>query len=477
MKKNKLTNRLFYGFLIIILLSIVTGVVGIFGLASLNSTYSELNQYQQDDTITQNIQTINNLIILLIVSIVVTVLLGIIISTRLTKGTLANLEAALDDAEAASRAKSSFLSNMSHEMRTPMNAIIGMTRIAKNQKEPSEKDLSLDKIDKASNHLLGVINHVLDMSKIEANKFDIHLSSFDFKKLIDEAVNIISVDALDRKINVSLELDGSIPRYIVSDELRISQVLINLLSNAVKFTPNSGSVTLRTKHIGEFLQLEVIDTGIGIPEFRIAHIFDAFEQLESDANRKYGGTGLGLVISKRVVEMLGGKIWVESELSVGSRFSFTIPYIAGEIELLEKTSSFISVPQDINFEEYTMLLVEDVDINREIVISMLEATGINIICVDNGAKAVKKFTDDPDLFDVILMDIQMPVMDGLTATRTIRALDTPKSTSIPIIAMTANVFHEDMEACFDAGMNSHIGKPLLRDKMLALLAQHLIVEE
>ncbi|MDR2600449.1 MAG: response regulator [Oscillospiraceae bacterium] len=477
MRNKKLTIKLLYSFLVIILLSIIIGVLGIFGLASLNHSYSELNLHQQDEIISQNIQHINNLIIILIVLVVFTILLGIILSTIIIKGTIANLEKALDDAEAASRAKSSFLSNMSHEMRTPMNAIIGMTRIAKDHTSLKEKDLSLDKIDKASSHLLGVINHVLDMSKIEANKFDIHLSSFDFKKLIDEAVNIISVDAADRSINVSLELDGSIPRFIVSDELRISQVLINLLSNAVKFTPNSGSVILRTKHIGEFLQLEVIDTGIGIPEFRIANLFTAFEQLESDANRKYGGTGLGLVISKRAIEMLGGKIWVESELSVGSRFIFTIPYIAGEIELLEKNNNLLSIPQNINFDKYTMLLVEDVDINREIVISMLESTGITIVCVDNGAKAVKKFTDNPDLFDVVLMDIQMPVMDGLTATRTIREIGTQKALDLPIIAMTANVFHEDMEACFEAGMNNHIGKPLLRDKMLSILAQYLIVEE
>jgi len=398
---------------------------------------------------------------------------------REQKDMLANLEVALNEAQAASRAKSRFLANMSHEIRTPMNAIIGMTGIAKNTGTIDRKDQCLNKIEKASNHLLGVINQILDMSKIEADKFELYFFSFKFKKMLADVISVLSFQIEEKKLVFQLNLDKNIPQFINSDELRLAQVITNLLINAVKFTPEGGKVTLSATQLGSapnILCVEVADTGIGISEEYKPYLFDAFGQAEAETTRKYGGTGLGLTISKRIIKMLGGKIWVESELGKGSAFIFTIPFEEANISEYDPHAEAITPLQEIKhycYKGQRVLVVEDVEINREIIVTVLQSAELEIECAENGVQAVQMFYDAPERYDLILMDLQMPQMDGVTATRCIRESNLTRSKSIPIIAMTANVFQEDIDMCLAAGMNGHLGKPLEFAQVLRKLGQYL----
>jgi signal transduction histidine kinase/DNA-binding response OmpR family regulator/ABC-type amino acid transport substrate-binding protein len=530
----------------------------------------------------------------------------------------------IERAEAANRAKSDFLANMSHEIRTPMNAIIGMTSIARSSADIERKNYCLTKIEDASVHLLGIINDILDMSKIEANKFNLSLVEFDFEKILQIAANIINFRIAEKMQNFSVHIDQNIPLYLIGDDQRLAQVITNLLGNAVKFTPEQGSIRLETFLAGEkdgacIIQFEVNDTGIGISPEQQARLFTSFEQAESSTSRKFGGTGLGLAISKQIIELMGGKIWIESELGKGASFIFTItaqrgsqarqgrgnwqsllnagvawksvrvfavdgdpdtrqylgemlrgfgiaydiaadgeaavdminrnsPYDiylvdwktpginglniarkikdhSGEapgklspdksvvimissaewnmIETEAKSSGvnkFLPKPlfpsvvanclneclgappageEDQNgvmdkFEGCRVLLAEDVEINQEIVLALLEPTCIAIDCAENGAEALRMFTEAPDIYDIIFMDVQMPEMDGYEAAGRIRALGTPKALRIPIVAMTANVFREDIEKCFAAGMNDHLGKPLNLKDVLSKLRLYLL---
>ncbi|MDR3279475.1 MAG: response regulator [Synergistaceae bacterium] len=513
--------------------------------------------------------------------------------------------------EAANISKSVFLANISHEMRTPMNAIIGMTTIAKSAPAAERKDYCLDKIKDASTHLLGVINDILDMSKIEANKFELSNSSFNFEKMLQKVTNVINFRVEEKQQNFMVRVDKNIPREMIGDEQRLAQVIANLLSNAVKFTPEHGSIRLDTKLTREensvcTIQIDVTDTGIGISEEQQSRLFSSFGQADNTISRKFGGTGLGLVISKRIIEMMGGKIWLKSEPEHGSIFAFTItllrsgeplatqspgvnrdgvrllavndspetgeyfkdiagwlgvvcdvassgeeayrraendgPYdiffvdwkmpemdgiefsrrikerdagkyvvlmisvaelgpieeearAAGVNKFLQKPlfpsavndciNEYLGTPdasEDVRdtqaeflnqFEGYRILLAEDVEINREIVLTLLEPTRLEIDCAENGAEALAIFSAAPDAYDMIFMDVQMPEMDGYEATRRIRALDVPSAKHIPIIAMTANVFREDVEKCIASGMNGHTGKPLDLDGVLAKLREHL----
>jgi len=400
---------------------------------------------------------------------------------REQKDMMAKLEIALERAQAASNAKGRFLSNMSHEIRTPMNAIIGMTSIAKSTDDLERKDYCLGRIESASNHLLGVINQILDMSKIEANKMVLNYHSFKFKKMLAGINGVLIFQITEKRLVFETHLDKEIPPFIVSDELRLTQVLTNLLTNAVKFTPDSGNVTLDVRRLvsdssaEDILRFKVSDTGIGISPEHQSRLFDAFEQAEAGTTRKYGGTGLGLAISKQIINMMGGDIWVESEIGVGSTFIFTIPFEAGAMD--EHEARAAAQPQEANtqnqFEGFRILVVEDVEINREIIITVLEPAGIEIETAENGLQAVKMFSDAPNRYDLILMDLQMPIMDGLAATRRIRELDIPIAQSIPIVAMTANVFQEDIKTCLEAGMNDHLGKPLDFDQVLEKLRRFL----
>jgi len=400
---------------------------------------------------------------------------------RPQKEMLAKLEAAVEKEQAANNAKSRFLSNMSHEIRTPMNAIIGMTNIARNTSDHKKRSDCLDKINKASNHLLGVLNQILDMAKIEAEKFELYSHPFEFVKMINEVTSVLGVHMEEKRLKFEVKLDTAIPQYIISDELRLAQILTNLLTNAIKFTPREGIIGLNAvwqtndNHDKFTLRFEISDTGIGISREQQSRLFSAFEQAEVGIVRKFGGTGLGLVISKRIVEMLGGKIWVRSELGEGSRFIFTIPFEAADVAGCESLV-LAAQPQDAGgsgYKDHTILIVEDIEINREIIMTLLEPTEVNIECAENGVKAVQMFSAAPGRYGMILMDLQMPEMDGITATRIIRELEIEKARTIPIVAMTANVFQEDVDACLAAGMNDHLGKPLDMSKLHEKLKKYL----
>lgn len=525
--------------------------------------------------------------------------------------TAAKLEVALEKANEATQAKSNFLSNMSHEIRTPLNAIIGMTTIGKSTDEMERKDYCLLKIQDASNHLLGVINDILDMSKIEAGKFELSETEFDFEKMLQRAVNVINFRVDEKHQKFTVNIDKAIPKTLIGDDQRLVQVITNLLGNAVKFTSDGGSVSLKARFSGEengvsTIQIDVTDTGIGISAEQQARLFTSFQQAEGSTVRRFGGTGLGLAISKNIVEMMGGRIWIDSEIDKGATFSFTIKirrtnekkqeYLEGNVKwdnvrilivdddpdiltyieeilngsgakcdtaksgeealrLVEQNGSyhicfvdwkmpgmdgleltkelktkvsgnssivimissaewneieneakkagvdkFLSKPlfpsdiidiinkqlginqqkadekqeEKINFSGNCILLAEDVEINREIVLAFLEPTNLEIDCAENGKEAVRMFSEAPDKYKMIFMDIQMPEMDGYEATRSIRALDHPNAATIPIIAMTANVFREDIDKCLASGMNGHVGKPLDLSEVFDKLRTYLL---
>jgi hemerythrin-like metal-binding protein/PAS domain S-box-containing protein len=380
------------------------------------------------------------------------------------------------DADAASRSKSNFLANMSHEIRTPMNAIIGMTSIGKSSDDPTKMKDCFEKIDGASKHLLGLINDILDMSKIESGKFDLSESEFDFGKMIRQVVNVNKFRIDDKKQNFTVNLDENIPPFLFGDDQRLAQVITNLISNASKFTPDNGDVRLNAWFISEeddvcTIRISVTDSGIGISPEQQAKLFQSFQQAESDTSRKFGGTGLGLAISKSIVEMMGGRIWIESELGKGATFVFTIQVKRGSGKPAEEPEHNETIDQ---FEGHTILLAEDIEINREIVLTLLEPTLLTIDCAKNGKEALDMFAASPGKYELIFMDMQMPEMDGLEATRHIRALDAPNAKTVPIIAMTANAFREDVVRCLDAGMNGHLGKPLDFDDVLNKLRTYLV---
>jgi signal transduction histidine kinase/CheY-like chemotaxis protein len=541
-------------------------------------------------------------------------------------------------AENASKAKGNFLANMSHEMRTPMNAVIGMTSIARASDDIEKKDYCLKKIEDASAHLLGVINDILDMSKIEANKFELSPVEFHFEKMLQKTVGVIGFRVDEKEQNFSVYIDKDIPPVLVGDDQRLSQVITNLLSNAVKFTPEGGSIRLEAR-LSEApaedripaepqdgsctLTISVADTGIGISPEQQARLFSSFEQADSGTSRKFGGTGLGLAISRRIVEMMGGSIRLESEPGKGATFSFTVQLrkgtgqkqsrlnpgvnwknlhilavdddknirdyfreLAGRfgvycdtagdgeeaLDLIRRNGHYdiyfidwkmpgidgmeltrrikghsaesdqsksvvtmisatewaliadeakaagvdMFIPKPLfpssiadcinqclgraaagskrdregkpdDFSGFSILLAEDIEINREIVVSLLEPTGISVDCAENGKEALDLFVKNPEKYSMIFMDVQMPEMDGYEATRRIRAFEKERRSAsnaspalgipimqssgsalgIPIIAMTANVFREDVEKCLEAGMNGHVGKPLDIDEMMA----------
>ncbi|MDR1359362.1 MAG: response regulator, partial [Deltaproteobacteria bacterium] len=537
---------------------------------------------------------------------------------------------AKEQAELSSHAKGDFLARMSHEMRTPMNAIIGMTNIAKASKDMEKKEYCLEKIDQASNHLLGVINDILDMSKIEANKFELSFTEFSFEKMLSRVINVINFRVEEKKQNFSIDVDKEMPAFVVSDEQRLAQVIANLLSNAVKFTPEKGSITLAVRVLSRennmyTVQVSVTDTGIGISREQQNRLFRSFEQADGGIARKFGGTGLGLAISKSIIELMRGRIWVESAQGQGASFIFTIPVQKGSAEYKNMLSTRINwnklqlllvdgsaaarqyfenfaatvgipyaiaqnaseldetlaanrektfdlafvdwaVPDDglaltqkikranaaclvvalvagtdwskvenaaresgvghfilkplfssdivdvINecfvprwlaaaasdgaenalaaadppnaaaeqaaggkdcFKDAVILLAEDVPINSEIVVTLLEDTGVTIDCAQNGLEALTMFRENPGRYDLILMDIHMPEIDGYEATRRIRSLGTAETEAIPILAMTANVFREDIDRCLAAGMNGHLGKPIDINDLMDKLRKYL----
>lgn len=537
---------------------------------------------------------------------------GVFIMTSIVeKEVTRNLIAAREDALAGARAKSDFLSRMSHEIRTPMNAIIGMTQIARTTDELEKLRHCFANIDAASTHLLGILNDVLDMAKIDAGKLEFDNAPLDLERMLIKICSIVSNKMMEKHIDFNVVLQNKIHLAYFGDEMRLSQVVTNLLSNAVKFTPEYGRVTIRIAEVAALgdtttLRFTVEDTGIGIDEEGIARLFGAFEQANKGITQQFGGTGLGLSISKSIVEGMNGRIWVESEVGVGSQFSFevdlecdvqsdplrdhpnatdlsilivdrsrplrnlsndkmlqrganrfdyastldetlgilarerengspihviamdySLDFVRDEYETLLKASddaqTVILAPFDewtsiedafrdlgreiprfcprplflsslftalhleaserigagdsasakLDFSGKRLLLVEDIEINREIFVTLLEDSCIEIDEAENGRIGFERFRDNQDAYDIIIMDIQMPEWNGYEATRAIRDLGTPQSQSVPIIAMTANAFREDIEACLDAGMNGHLMKPIDLDSLLATLKEYL----
>ncbi len=369
----------------------------------------------------------------------------------------------------ASKAKSEFLSRMSHEIRTPMNGIIGMTAIALQQNQNQERILDcLQKIQSSSNYLLGLINDILDMSKIESGKMKLEPVNFNIREMLETIKELITPQAAAKDIDFiqDIRLTHS---WFAADKMRISQVLVNLLGNAVKFTPPRGRVWLKVYEMSVseneiLVSFTVQDTGAGIAKEDQERVFRSFEQSSSPNPAKQQGTGLGLSISSRLVQMMGSSIRLDSKLGEGSTFSFSILLKEGESMETEGEE------EEILFDGFRVLVVEDNELNAEIAQSLLEDRNFEVDCVYDGAQAVERLrSTEPGTYDVILMDIMMPVMDGLEATRTIRAMEREDCRTIPIVAMSANAFDDDLKKSVECGMNGHLSKPVEVDKLYRTL--------
>jgi len=369
-------------------------------------------------------------------------------------------------AEAASKSKTEFLANMSHEIRTPMNAIIGMTAIARNSSDLDQIYGCLAKLDNASHQLLSIINDVLDMSKIEANKLELHNEEYNFSDMLKDCKDIFIDRAKEKRQRLRFDISEDIPLSLRGDRLRLSQVIMNILANALKFTPEDGDIRLTAEPVSITdssvkIKISISDSGIGMTQAQISRLFNAFEQADGSISRRFGGTGLGLAISKSIVGLMGGDIRAESELGKGSTFTFEfISEIVHPSDTSEETPPNKAQDDHYDFSGHTILLAEDVDINREIVLALMESSGAAIECAVDGQEAYDMYRATPEKYDMIYMDLQMPQVDGYTATEMIRALDSPAAKSVPIIAMTANAFSEDIQRCLQVGMNDHVSKPI-----------------
>ena len=411
-------------------------------------------------------------IVMFVLSVLFTALL-LAIGARM-KATV--IQGNLKRAEAANLAKSEFLSRMSHEIRTPMNGIVGMSTIAMQNIDNTDKIKDcLEKVIMSSKHLLALINDVLDMSKIESGKVELRHESFNFRAFLQDLENLYGEQAKSKGISYETILASDLEVQIIGDSLRLNQVLSNLLSNALKFTPAKGMIKLRVSKTGEdqenvYLRFEVIDTGCGIAEENYDKIFESFEQENVDVTYKYGGTGLGLSIVKRFTGLMGGGIHVTSVQGSGSTFTVDLPF--GKIKESGKPTRFSDIngrndlakdcyAVDYDFKGKRILLVEDNEPNREIAEELIGVTGASVESAEDGVQAVEMFKESAEgYYDLILMDVQMPHMDGYEATRCIRALGRSDAQKVPIFAMTANAFAEDVQKSREAGMNAHISKPL-----------------
>ena len=378
-------------------------------------------------------------------------------------------------AELSSRAKSNFLSNMSHDIRTPMNAIVGYTTLAKKEKDPEKVADYMNKIEASSHHLLALINDVLDMGRVESGKMELELAPANLVKTLDEVRELFATQMKTKKLDFTVTADVT-NRTAIYDKNRLNRILLNLLSNAFKFTPEGGSVSVKLIQIGTgedmgYYQLRVKDTGIGMsPEFA-ATVFEAFTRERTAEVAGIQGTGLGMAITKSIVDLMGGKIDVITEKKKGTEFVIHVAFPLAEDLPEEETAQEGGFPvADTDFAKMRILLVEDNAINREIAMMILNELGFRVETAENGKIAVEKVeASEPGYFDGVLMDIQMPVMNGYDATKAIRSLADKKLAAIPIVAMTANAFAEDVQAAKDAGMNGHIAKPINIPQMVETL--------
>ncbi|CAK7060871.1 MAG: Sensor histidine kinase RcsC [Desulfovibrio sp.] len=391
------------------------------------------------------------------------------------------LRNAVSAANKANESKSEFLARMSHEIRTPMNAIIGMANIIKKKLnsqeeiEPQALRSSVRQIEVSSQHLLGLINDILDISKIEAGKIELSAEIFDLPKLMETVASIIRPRCAEKNIAFNMITNSGSHSVFINDPLRLRQVLINLLGNAVKFTPECGEINFSLlcreerddKSLFEFI---VEDNGIGMSEAIRSKLFSPFEQGDLRISRQYGGTGLGLSISRSIVRMMGGDIEVATEEGKGSTFSFSV--WVSKADLPEKAEAVAET--DVSLEGKRILLVDDVAVNRMIVVDLLASSGLVVDEAEDGVLAVDAVSHSPEgYYDVILMDIQMPNMDGYEAAKVIRALDRNDTKTVPIVAMTANAFREDVEKAFACGMTGHMAKPLEFEKLVHVIAEQI----
>ena len=374
------------------------------------------------------------------------------------------LEIAKEKAEESTKLKSEFLANMSHEIRTPMNGIIGMSHLALQTKLEEKQKNYIQKIDESAKSLLGIINDILDFSKIEAGKLQIDKVDFNLSEILNNVSHLVDFKAFEKALNFEIIYDKEMNLNLHGDALRLSQILINLINNAIKFT-NEGFVKVEINAVQNNYSFKISDSGIGISPAQQEKLFQSFSQADGSTTRKYGGTGLGLTISKQLIELMGGKIWCQSEENVGSAFIFELSMAEAKNPIKEdnKRISDLKVLAGVN-----ILLTEDNVINQEIILGLLKDSGIIIDIANNGQEAIEMFKENH--YELILMDLQMPIMDGYEATKIIRGLNK----KIPIIAITANAMKEEVEKTKALGMNEHLNKPLDVEKLYETLLKYVI---